>query len=60
MSELIVALERAEKAIAEQYGKLTEAATFLDALADRLLHDEPVDLADRAADCRAMAKRLRA
>jgi hypothetical protein len=41
--------------------KLTEAAAFLDGLADRLPRGiwEPHQLHDAAADCRAMAAKLR-
>lgn len=46
-----------ENRIAALETQLTDAAAFLNGLADRLQH-EPCDL-DAAADCRAMAERLR-
>jgi len=42
----------------EQREQLTEAAAFLDQIAERM-DDRPFDIRDCAADCRAEARKLR-
>jgi len=42
----------------EAANKLTEAAAFLDGMAERM-DDRPFDIRDCAADCRAEARKLR-